>query len=97
MHAALSQIEFVGLSGNRVLAILVVNGREVQNRVVQAEPRVDVCEMIWGHVRRLRLLSQVVEDFACFLSATGQPIRLSPNPPHAAEAQNASSQKWKPR
>jgi heat-inducible transcriptional repressor len=34
-HAALSQIEFVGLSGNRVLAILVVNGREVQNRVVQ--------------------------------------------------------------
>jgi heat-inducible transcriptional repressor len=36
-HAALSQIEFVGLSGNRVLTILVVNGREVQNRVVQLE------------------------------------------------------------
>jgi heat-inducible transcriptional repressor len=36
-HAALSQIEFVGLSGNRVLAILVVNGREVQNRVVQLD------------------------------------------------------------
>jgi heat-inducible transcriptional repressor len=36
-HAALSQIEFVGLTGNRVLAILVVNGREVQNRVVQLE------------------------------------------------------------
>lgn len=36
-HASLSQIEFVGLSGNRVLTILVVNGREVQNRVVQLE------------------------------------------------------------
>jgi heat-inducible transcriptional repressor len=36
-HAALSQIEFVGLSGNRVLTILVVNGREVQNRVVQLD------------------------------------------------------------
>jgi heat-inducible transcriptional repressor len=36
---ALSQIEFVGLSGNRVLTILVVNGREVQNRVVQLDRR----------------------------------------------------------
>jgi heat-inducible transcriptional repressor len=36
-NAALSQIEFLGLSGNRVLAILVVSGREVQNRVVQLD------------------------------------------------------------
>ena len=36
-HESLSQIEFVGLSGNRVLAILVVNGREVQNRVLQLD------------------------------------------------------------
>lgn len=36
-HAALSQIEFVPLSDNRVLAIMVVNGREVQNRIVQLE------------------------------------------------------------
>jgi heat-inducible transcriptional repressor len=36
-HAALSQIEFIGLSENRVLAILVVNGREVQNRVLQLD------------------------------------------------------------
>ena len=34
-HAAVTQIEFVGLSENRVLAILVVNGREVQNRILQ--------------------------------------------------------------
>ncbi len=36
-HSALSQIEFVPLSDNRVLAIMVVNGREVQNRIVQLE------------------------------------------------------------
>ena len=35
--AALSQIEFVPLSDNRVLAILVVNGRDVQNRILQLE------------------------------------------------------------
>jgi heat-inducible transcriptional repressor len=38
-HAAVSQIEFVGLSENRVLAILVVNGREVQNRILQLDRR----------------------------------------------------------
>jgi heat-inducible transcriptional repressor len=36
-HSALSQIEFVPLSDNRALAILVVNGREVQNRILQLE------------------------------------------------------------
>src|SRR5918999_435711 len=36
-HAELSQIEFVPLSDNRVLAILIVNGREVQNRILQLE------------------------------------------------------------
>jgi heat-inducible transcriptional repressor len=38
-HAAVTQIEFVTLSDNRVLAILVVNGREVQNRILQLERR----------------------------------------------------------
>ena len=36
-HNALSQIEFMPLSDNRVLAILIVNGREVQNRILQLE------------------------------------------------------------
>jgi heat-inducible transcriptional repressor len=36
-HAAVTQIEFLGLSENRVLAILVVNGREVQNRILEVE------------------------------------------------------------
>jgi heat-inducible transcriptional repressor len=36
-YIALTQIEFISLSDNRVLAIMVMNNREVQNRVVQLE------------------------------------------------------------
>jgi heat-inducible transcriptional repressor len=36
-HVELSQIEFLPLSENRVLAVLVTNGREVQNRIMQLE------------------------------------------------------------
>ena len=35
--ASLTQIEFVGLSENRVLVVLVFNDREVQNRIIQLE------------------------------------------------------------
>jgi heat-inducible transcriptional repressor len=38
-HVALSQIEFIGLSENRALAIMVMNNGEVQNRVVQLDRR----------------------------------------------------------
>jgi heat-inducible transcriptional repressor len=37
--AAITHVEFVGLSENRVLAVLVFNDREVQNRMVQLERR----------------------------------------------------------
>jgi heat-inducible transcriptional repressor len=36
-QAAVSQIEFVALSADRVLTVLVVNGREVQNRILQLD------------------------------------------------------------
>ncbi len=36
-QSSLTQIEFLPLSENRVLAILVVNAREVQNRILQME------------------------------------------------------------
>src|ERR1700761_5772932 len=36
-YVALTQIEFIGLSENRALAIMVMNNREVENRVVQLE------------------------------------------------------------
>jgi len=38
-QASVTQIEFVGLSENRVLAVLVLNDREVQNRIIQLERR----------------------------------------------------------
>jgi heat-inducible transcriptional repressor len=36
-QAAVTQMEFVGLSENRVLVVLVFNDREVQNRIIQLE------------------------------------------------------------
>jgi heat-inducible transcriptional repressor len=36
-QASITQIEFVGLSENRVLAVLVLNNSEVQNRIIQLE------------------------------------------------------------
>src|SRR3954465_4073944 len=36
-QASISQIEFVALSDNRALVILVFNDREVQNRIIQLE------------------------------------------------------------
>ncbi|HUN27560.1 MAG TPA: heat-inducible transcriptional repressor HrcA [Steroidobacteraceae bacterium] len=36
-QASITQIEFVALSENRMLAVLVLNDREVQNRIVQLE------------------------------------------------------------
>ena len=44
-HAAITQIDFMGLSDNRVLAILVVNGREVQNRILQLGRRFSAEEL----------------------------------------------------
>ena len=35
--AAITQIEFVGLSDNRVLVVLVFSGREVQNRIIRLD------------------------------------------------------------
>jgi heat-inducible transcriptional repressor len=37
LQASITQIEFVSLSDNRVLVILVYNDREVQNRIIQLE------------------------------------------------------------
>jgi len=44
-YISLTQIEFVGLSENRALAIMVMNNREVQNRVVQLERYYSVEEL----------------------------------------------------
>jgi len=43
--AALTQIEFLGLSENRVLVVLVFDDREVQNRIIQPERRYNSDEL----------------------------------------------------
>lgn len=44
-QAVLRQIEFLPLSGNRVLAILVVNQREVENRILQMDRPYSTAEL----------------------------------------------------
>ncbi len=44
-HAALRQIEFLPLSDNRILAILVINDREVQNRILQMDREYSTSEL----------------------------------------------------
>ena len=79
-HAALSQIEFLPLSDNRVLAIMVVNGRDVQNRIVQLERYYSAEELRraanflnqqfarQGHCRRC------ASDIVAQLKQTGEPL-----------------------
>ena len=54
---SLRQVEFLPLSGKRVLAILVVNDREVQNRVIHTDREYDDTELHAGgelHQPRVR-------------------------------------------
>jgi heat-inducible transcriptional repressor len=44
-HATLRQIEFLPLSDNRILAILVINDREVQNRILHVEREYSTSEL----------------------------------------------------
>jgi len=76
-HQSLSQIEFLPLSDNRVLAVMVVNGRDVQNRIVQLERHYTAEEL-----RRAanflnqqfggKELRQVREDIVAELKQTGE-------------------------
>ena len=45
-HFILRQIEFLPLSDNRVLVILVVNDREVQNRILHVDRQYDASELV---------------------------------------------------
>ncbi len=76
-HQSLSQIEFLPLSDNRVLAVMVVNGRDVQNRIVHLDRHYTAEEL-----RRAatflnqqfggRELRQVREDLVAELKQTGE-------------------------
>ena len=44
-HKALKQVEFVALSDNRVLVILVINDQEIQNRIIHTARHYSVSEL----------------------------------------------------
>lgn len=78
-HASVSHIEFVGLSDNRVLTVLVVNGREVQNRILQVERHYSSEELrraanFLNDQFRGRNLSEVRSDLLNQLQETRQHI-----------------------
>jgi len=65
--ASITQIEFVGLSENRVLVVLVFDDREVQNRIIQLERHYSSDELkraanYLNEQFRGRTLSQVRQD-----------------------------------
>jgi len=76
-HQSLSQIEFLPLSDDRVLAVMVVNGRDVQNRIVQLERRYSAEEL--RHAASFlnqqfagKELRTVREDLVAELKQTGE-------------------------
>jgi heat-inducible transcriptional repressor len=76
-HQALSQIEFLPLSDNRVLAVMVVNGRDVQNRIVQLDRYYSAEELrraanFLNHQFAGKELSRVREDLVAELQQTGE-------------------------
>jgi len=76
-HQSLSQIEFLPLSDNRVLAVMVVNGRDVQNRIVQLD-RYHSAEELRQAANFLnqqfggKELRQVRQDLVAELKQTGE-------------------------
>jgi heat-inducible transcriptional repressor len=76
-HQSLSQIEFLPLSDNRVLAVMVVNGRDVQNRIVQLDRYYSADELrqaanFLNHQFSGKELSTIREDLVAELKQTGE-------------------------
>ena len=70
-HAALRQIEFLPLSENRILAILVINDREVQNQILHTDKDYSASELQqaanfinehYAGVEMLDVRQQILED-----------------------------------
>jgi heat-inducible transcriptional repressor len=78
-HQALSQIEFLPLSENRVLAVMVVNGRDVQNRIVHLERYYSAEELrraatFLNQQFAGKELNQVRTDIVAELTQTGETL-----------------------
>ncbi|HKT73781.1 MAG TPA: heat-inducible transcriptional repressor HrcA [Steroidobacteraceae bacterium] len=74
-QASITQVEFVGLSDDRVLVVLVFNDREVQNRIIQLERRYSPDELkrasnYLNEQFRGRTLAQVRQEILRQLSET---------------------------
>jgi heat-inducible transcriptional repressor len=78
-HQSLSQIEFLPLSENRVLVVMVINGRDVQNRIVHLE-RYYPAEELRRAANFLNLqfggkeLSQIRSDIVAELTQAGETL-----------------------
>jgi len=75
-HQSLSQIEFLPLSDNRVLVVMVVNSRDVQNRIVQLDRHYSAEELrraanFLNQQFAGKELSQVRSDIVAELAQTG--------------------------
>ncbi len=75
--AALTQIEFVGLSENRVLVVLVFDDRDVQNRIIQPQRRYSPDELrratnFLNDICRGRSLAQARQEMLRQLQETQQ-------------------------
>lgn len=75
-HQSLSQIEFLPLSDNRVLVVMVVNRRDVQNRIVQLDRHYSAEELrraanFLNQQFAGKELSQVRSDIVAELAQTG--------------------------
>ncbi len=81
-HQSLSQIEFLPLSDNRVLAVMVVNGRDVQNRIVQLERYYSADELR----RAANFLNQQFAARSCARSASDIVSELTQTGEHAEPA-----------
>ena len=78
-HQSLSQIEYLPLSDNRVLAVMVVNGRDVQNRIVQLDRYYSAEELrraanFLNHQFAGKELNQVRTDIVAELAQTGETL-----------------------
>jgi heat-inducible transcriptional repressor len=83
-HAALRQIEFLPLSENRILAILVINDREVQNRILHVDREYSESELQqaanfinqhYAGAEMLQIRKRILADLEAARSSMNQAMR----------------------
>ena len=94
-HATLRQIEFLPLSENRILAILVINDREVQNRILHLDREYSESELIqaanfinekYAGMDMLQVREQIVSDMEDLRDSMNQAMQDIISVAHSALA-----------